>query len=177
MNILKDKSVFLETERLILRRIDEQDYKDLCEMLQDSEVMYAWEKTLTDQEVLEWIEKMQKRYELEGYGYFMAVDKNSGEVIGQIGLIKEEVEGVEYVGLGYMLKKKHWGQGFAKEGCQKVIKYAFDRLKVDSVSADIRPENKKSCRVAQSLGMEVIGEWYKHDEHKVRCHHIYWIGK
>ncbi len=46
----------LETERLLLRELEQSDFKDLSEMLQDSRVMYAYEHDFSDADVQEWLE-------------------------------------------------------------------------------------------------------------------------
>lgn len=51
------QNVFLKTERLTLRYITQNDFAELKTMLQDKEVMYAWEYDFTDKDVQEWIEK------------------------------------------------------------------------------------------------------------------------
>ena len=44
----------LETERLLLRGLEQGDFKDVCKLLQDDEVMYAYEGAFNDQEVQKW---------------------------------------------------------------------------------------------------------------------------
>lgn len=73
----------LETERLMLRELDDNDFDALCAMLQDPRVMYAWERTFSDDEVRSWIARMRKRYREDGFAYWAAVEKASGAVIGQ----------------------------------------------------------------------------------------------
>ena len=61
------EKIFLETDRLILRQISENDFNDIANILQDIEIMYAWEKSFSDDEVLEWINKNIDRYKRDGY--------------------------------------------------------------------------------------------------------------
>ena len=56
----------LETERLFLREMNEEDFPVLCRMLQDSCVMVAWERTFSDDEVVEWIISNISRYRTAG---------------------------------------------------------------------------------------------------------------
>ena len=46
----------LETERLLLRGLEQGDFKDVCKLLQDDEVMYAYEGAFNDQEVQNWLD-------------------------------------------------------------------------------------------------------------------------
>lgn len=167
------KGAFLETERLILRKMSVKDFSVLSIMLQDREVMYAWEYIFTDEQVYAWIRRMNESYEKCGYAYFLAWDKQLCEVIGQIGLLREEIEGNEYIGIGYILCKKHWGKGYATEGAKACMEYAFRVLGASSVIADIRPENLSSRTVAERIGMKMAGEYNKMVNGKAMPHLIY----
>lgn len=167
------KDIFLETGRLILRKITNNDFYELCKMLQDAEVMYAWERTFPDEEVYDWIARMNKLYDEFGYGYFLAIDKNTNEVIGQIGILPEKINGETLIGVGYILKKEHWGKGYATEGAKGCIDYAFNRLKARKVIADIRPQNFSSRMVAERIGMKITGEYLKDVRGKEMLHLIY----
>lgn len=49
--------MILETERLYLRKMEQSDYSALCKILQDEEVMYAYEHAFSDEEVQEWLDR------------------------------------------------------------------------------------------------------------------------
>ena len=76
----------LETDRLILREMTEADFPALCRMLQDRSVMYAYEHAFSDQEAWEWLRRQQARYRKDGFGLWAAVERTSGEMVGQCGL-------------------------------------------------------------------------------------------
>ena len=52
-----NRDFVLQTPRLLLREMTQQDLPDLEEMLLDPAVMYAYEHTFTQQEVWEWLER------------------------------------------------------------------------------------------------------------------------
>ena len=54
--------MILETERTYLRKIEQSDFSALCKILQDKEVMYAYEHAFSCEEVQEWLDKQLKRY-------------------------------------------------------------------------------------------------------------------
>ena len=56
-------SMILETERLYLREMNEDDFAALCKILQDEEAMYAYEGAFSDAEVQEWLDRQISRYE------------------------------------------------------------------------------------------------------------------
>ena len=76
----------LETDRLILREMTDRDFPALCRMLQDRSVMYAYEHAFSDQEAWEWLCRQQARYRKDGFGLWAAVERTSGEMVGQCGL-------------------------------------------------------------------------------------------
>ncbi len=165
----------LETERLFLREMNEEDFPVLCRMLQDPCVMEAWERTFSDDEVREWILRNISRYRTAGYGYWLAVDRHSFLPIGQIGLLSEEIHGKRMLGIGWILIRDFWGNGYALEGARACLDHAFNRWKVDSVIADIRPTNLRSIRVALRLGMSAAGQYDKIVDGKVMPHLLYTI--
>ena len=59
------ENVFLKTDRLLFRKILKEDYAEVASILQDIEVMYAWEKSFSDEEVENWIDENIKRYKNE----------------------------------------------------------------------------------------------------------------
>lgn len=167
--------VIYETERLSFRKIKKEDFDELCLILKDSEVMYAWEHAFTDDEVLAWIEKNLSRYGNEGYSYFAVILKETGKLIGLMGPLVEEIEGSKYTGIAYIFNKDYWHKGYALEGAKATLAYAFKVLKADYVIAEIRPENKASRRLAESLNMQIEGEFIKKYKGKEMVHLIYSI--
>ena len=77
----------LETDRLALREMTDGDFPALCRMLQDGEVMYAYEHAFSDQEAWDWLRRQQERYRTDGFGLWAVVEKCSGEMVGQLSLI------------------------------------------------------------------------------------------
>ena len=76
----------LETERLYLREMQQSDYPALCKILQDEEVMYAYEGIFSDDEVQGWLDKQIQNYGQYGFGLWAVILKQSNEMIGQCGL-------------------------------------------------------------------------------------------
>jgi len=167
----------ITTERLILRRLTQDDFADLCEMLQDLDVMHAWEHTFSDEQVQEWLDRQLGRYAETGVGIWAAIEKDTGEMVGQIGLVWTAIEDEEALELAYMLKKACWHKGFATEGGGACLDYAFDKMGIDKVYAPIRPENQASRKAAESLGFKVRGEYVKYYNGKNMPHLIYVMEK
>ena len=86
--------MILETGRLVLRKLEQSDFREACKLLQDPEVMYAYEGAFSDQEVQVWLDKMFRRDENDGFALWAVVEKGSGELIGQCGITYQEYNGV-----------------------------------------------------------------------------------
>ncbi len=163
----------IETDRMILRKIKCSDFENLKKMLGDPQVMYAWEKTFSDSEINEWILKQQERYEKDGIGYLLAEDKKSHETIGQIGLLKSNIENETVWEIGYILCRNKWNLGFAAEGARACAEYAKKQLKASTVYCEIRPENNSSLKVAENIGMKLVGTMIKEYDGKKMPHLIF----
>lgn len=171
------ENVFAESERLILRKMSEKDFDDMSEMLQNPNVMYAWEYVFEDIDVLAWIKKNREYYKKYGLGYFLAVDKNTNEVVGQIALMPDIIQGYNYFEIGYILKERYWHEGYAREGVKVMIEYAFNKLNLDKVIFEIRPDNVNSRKVAEFYRAKITGDFYKNVRGKQMNHLIYTLKK
>ena len=78
--------MILETERLMLREMTQSDFDDLAEMLCDPEVMYAYERDFSDEDVRQWLDNQLSRYKKYGFGMWSVILKQSGNMIGQAGI-------------------------------------------------------------------------------------------
>ncbi|MFV0347041.1 MAG: GNAT family N-acetyltransferase [Halodesulfovibrio sp.] len=169
--------IFLQTDRLILRKMTHMDFDELASILQDPDVMYAWEYTFSDEEVREWINKCIHLYTTKKLGYFLVSDKATHEVLGQAALLPATINDAEYHEIGYIFKKKHWHKGYASESAQALRDHAFNNLHLDSVIFEIRPENTASCKVAESLGAKLTDSFVKVVKSKPMLHQIYTLTK
>ena len=165
----------LETERLIIRKLSQNDFDDLAIMLKDVDVMYAWEHGFSDEEVQEWLNNNIKRYEETGMGYFAAINKETGKLVGQIGLVLSVINLESRVTLGYIMKKEFWNMGYAYEGARALIDFTFNVLGEKKVIADIRPENINSVNLAKKWGMVKVSEFIKVYKGKEMVHDVYEI--
>ncbi|MFO1372407.1 MAG: GNAT family N-acetyltransferase [Candidatus Competibacteraceae bacterium] len=145
--------VVLESEHLCLCELGPSDLSFTTILLGDPVVMRYWPRPYTREEALEWLRQQQVGYSRDGYGYWLAVEKVSGRPIGQVGLLRQEVESYMDVSLGYILHHPFWRRGFATEAAAACLKYAFTQLDRSRVIALMRPENLPSQGVARKLGM------------------------
>ncbi|MDR3292676.1 MAG: GNAT family N-acetyltransferase [Clostridiales bacterium] len=137
-----------ETDRTYTREMNTNDIKSLSEILQDAEVMAAYEHAFSDEEVREWLDKQMRRYEEYDYGMWAVILKKTGEMIGQCGLSVQEVNGEKVLEIGYMLKRKYWHEGYATEAAAGCKRYAFEELDAEEVYSIVRDTNIASMNVA-----------------------------
>ncbi len=143
----------LETPRLVLRELGEVDLDFVAAMLGHAEVMHFWPRPLTREESLGWIRRQHERYARDGHGYWLALEKSTGQPVGQMGVMASAVDGVTESNLGYILHRPFWGRGFATEAGAYCRDYVFRSLDRPRVVATIRPENLPSRKVALRLGL------------------------
>lgn len=169
--------MILETERLILREMEQTDFQDLSEILRNPSVMYAYEHDFTDEDVQIWLDRQKMRYEKYGFGLWAIILKSTGCIIGQAGLTIQPYKNNKILEIGYLLKQDFWHYGYAREAATGCKNYAFENLNKDKIYSIIKAENTASMKVAESIGMtkedEFITQYYNGD----MLHYLYSIQK
>lgn len=157
------KTYLFTSERLGFRDWLNEDLEVFAALNADEDVMEHFPKPLTKEETAAFIKRLQKLYSDRGYTYFAVELLDTGELIGFIGLAYQdyEVECFPAVDIGWRLKKSAWGKGYATEGAQRCLAYAFNELKLDSVIAICPIRNSKSQQVMKKIGMTKMGV-FKH---------------
>ena len=151
----KSEGQVLRTQRLTLRRLCRDDVDAIFAVIGDPIAMQYYPRSYAYQDALEWIERNLRRYANDGHGIMAAVLNSTGEVIGDCGIARQDVEGEAMLEVGYHLRRDHWGHGYATEAGHACLQYAFRELTAEKVIALIRPENVPSQRVAERNGMRV----------------------
>lgn len=156
------KNGILETERLYMREMTQDDFPSLYKILQDEETMYAYEGAFTDSEAQEWLDRQMARYRKWGFGLWAVMLKENEEMIGQCGLTMQPWKDEEVLEVGYLFERSYWHKGYATEATKACKCYAFDVLKADEVCSIIRNTNTASQNVAVRNGMTIADTWTKH---------------
>lgn len=147
------------SERLGFRSWFEDDIELFAKMNCDEEVMKHFPKLLTKQETEAFVSRMQQHYLHKGYTYFAVELKETGEFIGFIGLAHQDYQSpyTPAVDIGWRLKQRVWGNGYATEGAKRCLQFAFAELNLDKVIATCTLHNKASENVMQKIGMKRLG--------------------
>lgn len=161
------KSVkYLETAHVILRQYLETDLDHFVELNQDPEVMryLSGGSPSSLEETREGAERMTfYAQKFSGkLGAFTAVSRETDEVMGWFLLRpdRKTLDRVHELELGYRLKKKFWGKGYATEVSRALVQKAFRDCGADFVFAQTRVNNQGSRKVMEKVGMTFIREFY-----------------
>ncbi len=147
--------IVLETERLILRRLVESDLDALFALYRDIEIRRHFpEGVLTLEETkeeLEWFLQGHPKY--PALGLWATIHRETGQFIGRCGLLPWTIDGALEIEVAYMIDKRYWRQGLAKEAAKALVRHGFDELRLPRLIALIDPEHTASIRTAQRAGL------------------------
>jgi ribosomal-protein-alanine N-acetyltransferase len=143
----------IETERLLLRPLNESDAEELFRIYSVPEnIRFMGKGSATINELRGHISQHIKEHPEAGPGLSAIFLKENGELIGRAGLFSSNIDGASEVELAYLIDQTHWGKGYATEAAMAIISYGFDELMVDRIIAIIHPLNSGSIRIAEKCG-------------------------
>ena len=144
-----------ESKRLKFRNILETDFEQWLPFHQDPASSSHWigESVTATEACQKWFDKLFYRYSHNLGGMNALLEKSSGKLIGQCGLLIQTVDGVQELEIGYSLLPAYRNKGFATEAAQKCKEYAFEHKLSPSLISIIHIENKASQNVAIKNGM------------------------
>ncbi len=152
--------VHIETERLILREIEEYDVTGIFELDSDADVHeFLGKKPIkTMKEAEQVISYIRNQYTTDGIGRWAIIDKETNDFIGWSGLKYEREVRTEfnYYDLGYRLRKKYWGKGIATETAIESLKYGFEKLNLKEISGAADINHLASNKILQKVGLKFI---------------------
>jgi ribosomal-protein-alanine N-acetyltransferase len=155
----------LETQRLLLRPMHQEDTPALFAIYGDPEVMrYAGDGPFSDEATVATMLRSVARLLAAGKSLEWAVvERAAGQLVGTCGLhsFDEEADVAE---VGCLLMQAAWGRGLMREALTVLFRYAQDELKVRLLRADIDLSNLRSIRLFEVLGFVYTREtWYERE--------------
>jgi len=147
-----------ETERLNFKLLEPSDFDDWVELFKATEILKFIgqdEKTKPEELCEKWFEKIFDRYQNDLGGMNVLIDKNTNSLIGQCGLLVQEVDSIQELEIGYSILPKFWNKGYATEAAIKCKEVAFSNNYSDSLISIIHTENIGSKKVAINNGMKL----------------------
>ena len=150
--------IHIETNRLLMRDIIDEDAQSMFEMDSDPEVhtFLGNNPISTLEEAKNAIAFIKNQYIQNGIGRWAVVEKESGEFIGWSGFkfvtdVMNERTG--FYDLGYRFMKKHWGKGYASETAIASINYGFTILDFEEISGIADVGHKASNAILKKVGL------------------------
>ncbi|WP_299438367.1 GNAT family N-acetyltransferase [uncultured Aquimarina sp.] len=152
--------VHIETERLIIRELEEYDTKGIFELDSDPDVHeYLGKKPIkTMEEAKQAIDFIRNQYLENGIGRWAIIDKKTEDFIGWTGLkYKQRLrKDFSYYDLGYRLRKKYWGNGIATETAIESLKYGFEKFNLKEIGAAADVNHVASNKILKKIGLKFI---------------------
>lgn len=108
----------IETKRLILREMTDDDFDALYRVLADSDIMQHYPYTFDETRVRNWIARNRERYRIFGFGLWAVCQKETGEMIGDCGLTMQMIGGQIKPEIGYHIRADHQRKGFCSGSCK-----------------------------------------------------------
>jgi len=153
----------LETPRLLIRRLEPGDVDALVALWTDPEVTRYVGGPREPAKLRAGLEADAAAPAAPAMDLWTVVEKASGRVVGNCGLLEKTVDGQAEVELAYVLARSAWGHGYATEAAAAVCRYAFETLSLRRLVSLVDPPNAASLRVAARLGMRLKGETVRPD--------------
>jgi RimJ/RimL family protein N-acetyltransferase len=156
--------IFLETDRLVLRRFTEADVDNLVDLDSDPQVMrFLTGGRPTPREVIrgETLPRWLSYYDqIAGLGFWAAIKRSTGDFLGWFEF-RPEGGRLDDVELGYRLRRSAWGKGYGSEGSVALIRKGFTELGVQRVFAQTMAVNLASRRVMEKVGLTLVRTFHQ----------------
>lgn len=149
----------LETDRLLLRPLEEGDLDDFAAMMADPEVVrYLSGETMTREDAWRAMAGFLGHGVLRGWTNNAVVEKATGRFLGRCGLWRPE--GWPGLEVGWTLARHAWGHGFATEAAIAWRDWAFAELgdEADTLISVVHVDNTRSQKVAERIGHRLLRE-------------------
>lgn len=143
----------METPRLELRRLDEDDAPFMLALLNDAAFLrFIGDRNVrTDDDARDYIRTgPMASYEQHGHGLYLVVAKEDRKPVGICGILRREA--LPDPDLGFAFTAEHRGNGYGTEAAAAVLAYARDALGMTRMAAIVSPDNEPSLRALARLG-------------------------
>jgi RimJ/RimL family protein N-acetyltransferase len=149
--------LILETGRLWLSELTLDDTRFIIELLNSPGwIRFIGDRNVkTEEQAVSYLENGPLKSYLEnGYGLYLVEKKEDQQAIGMCGLLKRET--LEHPDIGFALLPDFQEKGYGFEIAQATLRYATDTLRIPKVCAITLPDNIKSIRLLEKIGLRFI---------------------
>ncbi|MED1613688.1 GNAT family protein [Bacillus paranthracis] len=148
--------MFIEAERLLIRKFEFKDWEAVHEYTSDGNVMkYIPEGVFTEEDTRNFVYKNMG----ENAENFPVIQIDENILIGHI--VFHKYFGEHTYEIGWVFNPKYFNKGYASEAAKATLKYGFKEMKLHRIIATCQPENTPSYRVMEKIGMRREGYFRK----------------
>lgn len=149
--MFEEKKV-IHTKRLFMRKPIIEDVDQFYSIVKEEAVgkWLAKSKGMSKEEVKDYIMQLISHWEQYGFGVWLLVNRNTGELLGHCGLRKIDATGE--IEIMYLLDPEYWGNGYASEAAKASIQYAKEMMNVKRIIARVKVANENSKKLLRNLG-------------------------
>lgn len=154
----------VETKRLTLRPLRQTDYPVWYNAyVHQRPKQNQWDRGPFSPKLCtrKWFQKIKLQHSqlaAKDHTYWYGIfENNSGHLIGDLSFYIFERGPNQFANFAYRIFNWYWGKGFGREAARAGLLIGFQQLKLNRLEASIDPENRKSIRLAQKIGMRREG--------------------
>jgi len=148
----------LETERLVLRKLEYSDKGSIFEYASNPEVSkyLPWATHESEIDTLDFLNITYESYNNDKPASWGVVLKQNNKLIGTAGFAFLDKTNLR-AEFGYAISKEYWNQGIATEAGRAIIEFGFNEMKLNRMEAFCSVDNDASARVLEKLGLTLEG--------------------
>jgi ribosomal-protein-alanine N-acetyltransferase len=152
------ESPTFETERLFLRRINEDDVRDYFDFASDQLVTTytIWDSHKSLDDSKKYIEDLIRKYDSKEAYHWGIIDKAINKFIGRTGFINWDAAH-QRTEIGFGISSPYWNKGMITEATKQIIEYGFANLGLNRIEGRCNYNNIGSGRAMEKLGMKFEG--------------------
>ena len=169
---LSADKLILETDRLVMTPLIEEDVDIMTQLLCNADVMrFVTDAPKAKENVTRDMKNAVRRGAGGRVGIWCIREKETGGKVGDAVLMPVPIEHDHYqwhsvvpevyppaqIEVGYLFLPSVWGRGYATEACARLLAFAFEETTLDEIVATTDPENAKSQNVLRKCGLRAIG--------------------
>lgn len=145
----------IETERLLLRHWREEDLVPYAQLNACARVCEFLPSILTEEQSNTSAQNIMRHFETHGFGLYAVEVKHGAGFIGYVGfnIPSFEAHFTPCVEIGWRLVHESWGNGYATEAALAIKEYGFSVLDLREIVSFTVPQNIRSRRVMEKIGM------------------------
>lgn len=175
----------LTTPRLVLRPWRDEDLTPFAALNADPEVMHHFPSVLDRAASDATATLIRAGLDLLGFGLWVVEETGGAPFVGVVGLnvvrftppFEVLVSPWGCVEVGWRLARHAWGKGYAREAAREALRFGFEELDLPEIVSFTTPDNTRSRRVMEALGLAHAGETFEHpnvpEGHPLRLHVLY----